>query len=81
MNTIEKDRERINVLGWVIGIGLIILLIASLIYTLDVGMNRQEIVDCNTWKQYAEEYPNFFLTQWQAEQCKAHNIIINAPIK
>lgn len=45
------------------------------------SMNKSEVVECNQWKSQAAEYSGFFLAHWQADQCKAHNIIINAPVK
>ena len=45
------------------------------------AMNVREVVECNQWKDQATIYPLFYLTEWQAEQCAAHNIIINAPIQ
>ncbi len=46
------------------------------------GNGQQEVVDCNKWAQQAQDYPRtFFLAKWQDEQCRAHGITINAPIK
>lgn len=46
-----------------------------------LAIPRQETADCLKWQQQAQDYPNFYLTQWQADQCKANGISINAPIK
>lgn len=51
--------------------------VAALMY----GSNKQEIVDCNTWAEQATQYQGFYITHWQAEQCEAHHITVNAPIK
>lgn len=45
------------------------------------GMDKSEVVECNKWQSQAVEYSGFYLTHWQADQCRAHNITINAPIK
>lgn len=45
------------------------------------GINKSEVVECNHWTSQAAEYSGFYLTHWQADQCKAHGIIINAPVK
>jgi len=49
-----------------------------------VGLiDKSELVDCLKWQKQAEEYrvSGFYLLQWQADQCKAHNIIINAEVR
>ncbi len=50
-------------------------------WMLNIGFDRQEAVECQTWSEQASEYPGFFLLKWQDEQCRAHGIIINAPVK
>lgn len=59
-----------------IAIGLVVVFIFS------VGKftDKNEIVECLNWKAQAQEFPAFFLTQWQADQCKAHSIFINAEV-
>lgn len=47
---------------------------------LNAGLNKQEEVDCYTWQKQAKEYQNFYLTTWQAEQCEAHGIEVDAPV-
>lgn len=49
-------------------------------WALNTSVSRSEVVDCLKWQSYAEAYPNFWLTQWQKEQCDAHNITVNAPV-
>ena len=44
-------------------------------------MNMGEINECNGWQNQSQHFPEFYLTQWQADQCKAHGIQIDAPIK
>ncbi len=62
---------------------LVLVTIAILFYAwfITVGLDKQEVYECNQWMSQAQEYNGFFLTHWQNEQCRAHNIIINAPIK
>ena len=50
-------------------------------FSLSVGMDKREIVECLKWQSQASEYPQYYLLGWQVEQCNAHNIIINAPVK
>ena len=46
-----------------------------------VGLSRSEAVECFKWQRQAEQYPGFYLTEWQARQCAAKSIIISAPVK
>lgn len=43
--------------------------------------NVSEINECGEWKTQSVTLKGFYLTQWQADQCAAHNIKIIAPIK
>jgi hypothetical protein len=45
------------------------------------GLDAHEQYECRVWQQQAEDYPLFYQTGWQKEQCDHHGIIINAPIK
>lgn len=58
-----------------------IALVASFAWYVSGVLDRSEIVECNQWKTQSTQYAGFFLSQWQAEQCQAHDITINAPIK
>lgn len=52
-----------------------------LVFVVNVSLDKNAKVDCLHWQQEAQNYQGFYLTHWQAEQCKSVNIIINAPIK
>lgn len=60
---------------------LIVVLVSALILVLVAGTNNSEKAECKKWQEYAAQYEGFYLVQWQADQCKAHSIQINAPIK
>lgn len=45
-----------------------------------VGMKKQEVVDCNTWKKQATEFSGFYLLGWQDEQCRANGIVIDTTV-
>lgn len=48
----------------------------------DWSMNQSEIVECRKWQEQAAQFAGgFYLVKWQSEQCQAHNITINAPVK
>lgn len=40
-----------------------------------------EISECKEWTVNAANLNNYYFTQWQADQCAAHGIKVNAPIK
>ena len=60
-------------------LSLFILFILSALMLM--GFKKEEEVSCLKWKTQASEYPGFFLTQWQKEQCDAHGIEIDAPVQ
>jgi hypothetical protein len=39
------------------------------------GVKKQERAECLKWQVEAEQYQGYYLTDWQIEQCGAHNII------
>ena len=55
--------------------------ISSLIWGADKMMQRQEKSECQKWDGEAKEYPDYYQTDWQVEQCARYNIVIDAPIK
>ncbi len=58
-----------------------VILVVAIILGIDRGLDRQEVVECETWALEAREYQGYYILKWQDEQCKAHDIIINAPIQ
>lgn len=63
----------INFLLFVVLAGLFITLMLS-------AVNRGELNECLTWQNEAEQYADYYLTGWQAAQCAAHGVTINAPV-
>lgn len=45
------------------------------------GSNLSEINECQKWHLQASTIDGFFLAQWQKDECDAHHITINAPVK
>lgn len=65
-----------------IAFGFLMVLAAVLVILAGrVGIDKNEIVECDSWSAQAAQYSNFYLTQWQKDQCDAHGITINAPVK
>lgn len=62
-------------------IGFITLTIAFF-YLGGTALNKSEIAECYEWQEQAIEYraAGFYLTGWQAAQCAAHNIEVDAPV-
>lgn len=58
-----------------------VVILFGLVGAFVVGINRSEIVECNTWAAQAQQFKGFYLTHWQAEQCEAHHITVNAPVQ
>lgn len=48
------------------------------------GIAKHEKIECEKWANEAknDKYaPNYYITQWQADQCNHYGITIDAPIK
>lgn len=50
------------------------------LWVLDTGLDRQERHECLTWALYAQKYPNFYLRDFEAEQCEAIGLPVDARI-
>lgn len=60
--------------------GLGIVVVAVMVVT-DIGVERQERMECLEWQQQAQQYPDYYLLWWQQAQCDAKGIIINAKVQ
>lgn len=49
---------------------LITFLILGLLWIFKIGIEKNEKVECAQWKEQSEEYPLYYTTDWQKEQCK-----------
>lgn len=54
----------------------VVLLVGFIAIAAYVGIERQEIEECNTWGLQAQEYDGYYLASWQKEQCESHGIQI-----
>ena len=56
-------------------------------YVVVVGWGKQEVVECLQWQQQAKDFggiapaSQFYIRQWQKDQCDAHGITVIAPVK
>jgi len=55
-------------------------LTAGLVVALSHALDKQAYIDCLKWQEQAEQYPNFYLAEWQAKQCRSLQVEINAPV-
>lgn len=49
-------------------------------FALAEGVNKTERAECLKWQSEARQFVGYYLTSWQAAQCSAHNIEVDAPI-
>ena len=49
--------------------------------TINTGLERWEKLECYEWQENAKEYPGFYLTQNESDQCEYLDIEVNAPVK
>ena len=53
---------------------LILLLFAVFLYWCHLGLKKAEKIECERWKRYEKEFPNFYWTKWQIQQCAQFDI-------
>lgn len=53
----------------------------AFVYLLISSATTSEKYECYKWQEQSAKFEGFYLVGWQSEQCKAHNIIVNAPVK
>lgn len=60
----------------------------GLLWCTNTGLAKAERNECMKWQEQAEEdieingdYPHYFLNEWQAEQCEAQKIEVNAVVR
>jgi len=54
--------------------------VAMFAFLIATGVSRTERAECFKWQAEAKEYPGYYLTQWQSQQCLANGIEIDAPV-
>jgi len=60
----------------IISIVIVIVLVLAIGITVEYGIRKAEIRECKIWRQEAKIYDNYYLTDWQREQCQHYNINI-----
>jgi len=44
------------------------------VWVASIGLNKQEATECLKWQAEAVEYPLWYSTAWQREQCEVHGL-------
>ena len=53
---------------------LFVIVIAGFFWILKIGIEKQEKLECKEWQKSFQEYPSFYVTDWQIEQCNSYDI-------
>lgn len=67
-----------RIIKWVL---VVIAILVAFGWAVATGINKQEQSECETWKAEAKEFPGYYLVSWQRDQCAAHGVEIDAPVK
>ena len=60
---------------------LFLLTIAVGYFLMSIVVNKQEQIECYRWREWVRTAPNFYLTDWQKDQCDHHQIEIKVPVE
>lgn len=63
-----------------VGVFVAVLLVGVAIIFID-SVSKSEALECLKLQDQAEQYPSFFVTQWQKEMCDSRGLPVNAPVK
>lgn len=59
---------------------VMIFFVGGMVGVIAWGLDRQEVVECNQWKEQSNQFAGFYLTEWQKEQCDAHGVEVQAQV-
>jgi len=48
-----------------------------MVYILSVAIDRNARAECLTWQSQAKQFSNYYLTEWQANQCQAVGVSLD----
>lgn len=60
---------------------IVAIAVLGFILVLPASFNANEVFECNKWNREATQFLGYYVTNWQVEQCAAHNIALTAPVK
>jgi len=70
-----------GVFGGLVVLGIVFGILYIIAQGINAGIDKDEIRECKKWQEYSAQYQGFYIVQWQKDQCDAHQITINAPVK
>ena len=78
LSLLEKMKQ--DIITILIGIAVILILIGAIVLAAINGGDPEE-AECLKWQSEAKHFEGYYLLQWQADQCQAHGIQIDAVVK
>lgn len=48
--------------------------------SLESSLSRSEIAECKRWSIEATKMNDYYITEWQLDQCNRHGLDLSAPI-
>lgn len=76
--------EAMRIKQVLIGVLCAVLSIAAIWFMIAVtneDVKNNEVAECKQWAEQAGQFQGFYILQWQADQCVARGITVNAPIR
>ena len=65
-----------NDLNTIVSIIALTAIVLAVFFVIREALEKQEIAECFQWQSQAEQYPNWYATDWQREQCSHYQILI-----
>ena len=66
-----KHYDFVDMIVLLLLIILALIAAAGLVMVLDIALDKGEAAECAKWTEQAHEYENYYLLEWQYDQCEA----------
>ncbi len=76
----KTEKHMKNLIQGIVIILIGVATIAGILWMANWGMNRQERFECKNWQAEAGDYPGYYITEWQQQQCDRWGIQIDAKV-
>lgn len=63
-----------------LSIYLSLIIIILILFSIVVGLKKNEYIECIKWDGYAKLFPHYESMKWQIEQCEGYNMLISREI-
>lgn len=63
-----------SILEKMLAVAFFIALAVAFFFALKTGIERSEKAECEKWLGWSAEYPLYYSTDWQLEQCEHYGI-------